>query len=183
MDFSVHEGSDQVLFRYNLQERTSHEKMTDCLQFLFLELPNCRKALTPEASVLDNFCYVLRNVSRMERRPEGLEGEIFDLLFNSVEISKFAGSEKEKYFEDMTTKEDINRMIAFAEDKGEQRGMEKGIEKGMEKGIKRGIEQGIEQGIEKEKLALAKRMLEKGYDVETVAELTELPVPAIQALK
>ena len=110
MDFSVHEGSDQVLFRYNLQERTSHEKMTDCLQFLFLELPNCRKALTPEASVLDNFCYVLRNVSRMDRRPEGLEGEIFDLLFNSVEISKFAGSEKEKYFEDMTTKEDINRM-------------------------------------------------------------------------
>ena len=88
-------------------------------------------------------------------------------MFNSVEISKFAGSEKEKYFEDMTTKEDINRMIAFAEDKGEQRGMEKGIE----------------QGIEKEKLALAKRMLEKGYDVETVAELTELSVPAIQALK
>ena len=88
-------------------------------------------------------------------------------MFNSVEISKFAGSEKEKYFEDMTTKEDINRMIAFAEDKGEQRGMEKGIE----------------QGIEKEKLALAKRMLEKGYEVETVAELTELPVPAIQALK
>ena len=171
MDFSVHEGSDQVLFRYNLQERTSHEKMTDCLQFLFLELPNCRKALTPEASVLDNFCYVLRNVSRMDRRPEGLEGEIFDLLFNSVEISKFAGSEKEKYFEDMTTKEDINRMIAFAEDKGEQRGMEKGMEKGME------------QGIEKEKLSLAKRMLEKGYDVETIAELTELSVPAIQALK
>ena len=92
-------------------------------------------------------------------------------MFNSVEISKFAGSEKEKYFEDMTTKEDINRMIAFAEDKGEQRGMEKGMEKGME------------QGIEKEKLALAKRMLEKGYEVETVAELTELPVPAIQALK
>ena len=31
-----------------------------------------------------------RDVSRMERRPEGLEGEIFDLLFNSVEISKYS---------------------------------------------------------------------------------------------
>ena len=150
-------------------KRTFGWKPAKPLMMLFL------KELIPEASVLDNFCYVLRNVSRMERRPEGLEGEIFDLLFNSVEISKFAGSEKEKYFEDMTTKEDINRMIAFAEDKGEQRGMEKGIEKGMEKGI--------EQGIEKEKLSLAKRMLEKGYEVETVAELTELSVPAIQALK
>ena len=158
-------------------KRTFGWKPAKPLMMLFL------KELIPEASVLDNFCYVLRNVSRMERRPEGLEGEIFDLLFNSVEISKFAGSEKEKYFEDMTTKEDINRMIAFAEDKGEQRGMEKGIEKGMEKGMKKGMEKGIEQGIEKEKLSLAKRMLEKGYDVETVAELTELSVPAIQALK
>ncbi|MBR1698590.1 MAG: PD-(D/E)XK nuclease family transposase [Bacteroidales bacterium] len=153
--FSVHKGSDQFLFRYNLQEKSSHEEMIECLQFLFLELPNCKKALTPEATVLDNFCYALQNISRMEKRPAGLEGEIFDLLFKSAEISTFAGSEREKYFEDMTTKEDIKRMIAFAEDKG----------------------------IEKAEKDMAIKMMEKGFDWETISELTGLPIPAIQALK
>ncbi|KYD29208.1 hypothetical protein B4113_2362 [Geobacillus sp. B4113_201601] len=57
----------------------------------------------------------------------------------------------------------------------EQRGMKKGIEKGMEKGM--------EKGIEKGKMDVAKRMLEKGYDVPTICELTGLPVEAVEKLK
>lgn len=76
-------------------------------------------------------------------------------MFKSAEISSFAGSEREKYFEDMTTKEDIKRMIAFAEDKG----------------------------IEKAAKDMAIKMMEKGFDWETISELTGLPIPAIQALK
>nr|WP_216366391.1 Rpn family recombination-promoting nuclease/putative transposase [Geobacillus sp. BMUD] len=57
----------------------------------------------------------------------------------------------------------------------EQRGMEKGIEKGMEKGM--------EKGIEKGRMDVAKRMLEKGYDVPTICELTGLPVEAVEKLK
>lgn len=118
MNFSVHKDSDQVLFRYTIQEKTSHELMTDRLQYIFLELPNCTKALTPKATVLDNFCYVLHNIGKMEERPEGLDGEIYDLLFNSAEITNFTATEHQKYIEDMTTKEDIQRMIAYAEDHG-----------------------------------------------------------------
>ncbi len=55
----------------------------------------------------------------------------------------------------MTTKEDIKRMIAFAEDKG----------------------------IEKAEKDMAIKMMEKGFDWETISELTGLPIPAIQALK
>ena len=39
-------------------------------------------------------------------------------LFSSAKIADFAKTEKEKYFEDMNTKEDIQRMICFAEDRG-----------------------------------------------------------------
>ncbi len=45
------------------------------------------KAMTSEASLLDNFCYALKNMPEMEKRPQELKGEIFDLLFNSAEIN------------------------------------------------------------------------------------------------
>lgn len=157
MNFSFHKG-DQVLYRYNIQEIESHELMTDCLQYLFLELPNCTKAMTPEASVLDNFCYVLRNISGLKERPEGLQGEIFDLLFKSADLSTFASNEKAKYFEDMHTKEDIERMIAYARQEGRMEGKAEGMEK------------------------VAKTMLAKGVDVETISEYTGLAVETINSL-
>ena len=162
MNFSFHAG-DNVLYRYSLQENVTHERMTDCLQYLFLELPNCTKAMTSKATVLDNFCYVLHNISTMTNRPDGLQGEIFDLLFKSADLTTFADNERAQYFEDMHTKEDIERMIAYAKDSGLKEGEEIGMEKGMLKG----------------KLSVAKSMLEKGMDIQHISELTGLSPEAI----
>ena len=112
--------------------------------------------------MLDNFCYVLHNISRLPRHPDGLEGEIFDLLFKSADLSNFATNERTQYFEDMHSKEDIERMIAYAKEEG----MEEGMEKGMEKGT----------------ALVAKAMLEKGMDVETIASVTGLSAEQIQSL-
>ena len=104
--------------------------------------------------MLDNFCYVLHNISRLPRHPDGLEGEIFDLLFKSADLSNFATNERTQYFEDMHSKEDIERMIAYAK----------------------------EEGMEKGRALVAKAMLEKGMDVETIASVTGLSVEQIQSL-
>lgn len=108
--------------------------------------------------MLENFCYALHNIGQMKERPAGLKGEIFDLLFESAEISKFAVHEKAKYFEDMTTQEDIKRMIAFAEDRG------------------------VEKGMEKEKLMAAKIMKDKGYPVSDTCEIVGLTPEVVSAL-
>ena len=170
LGYSIHKGSDQVLYRYSIRENKSNELMTDCLQFLFLELPNCTKALTAGANVLDNFCYALYNMHRLNERPEGLQGEIFDLLFNSAKITNFAPAERAKYIEDMTTKEDIQRMIYFAEDKG------------IEKGIEQGIEKGIEKGRQQNREEIARRMLENGQSVEFIVAMTGLSSAEVLAL-
>ena len=154
MNFSFHEGG-QVLYRYSLQEDNSHERMTDCLQYLFLELPNCTNAMKPEATVLDNFCYVLHNISRLPSRPEGLEGEIFDLLFKSAELSTFAQNERLQYFDDMHTQEDIERMIDYAREEGRTK--------------------------EKQEVALSFKKL--GVSVDLIAQATGLSPEAIQALQ
>ena len=50
MDFCMHpDQKDRVLYRYSLRDTISGEEMTERVQFIFLELPNCGKALTQEA--------------------------------------------------------------------------------------------------------------------------------------
>ncbi len=56
------------------------------------------------------------------------------------------------------------------------------IEKGIEKGIKKGIEKGIEKGKKEGKIAVAKKLLEKGMDIDEIAEITELSKEEIKKL-
>ena len=137
------------------------------VEYIFLEVPNCRKAMTSEASLLDNFCYALKNMPEMEERPRELKGEIFDLLFNSAEINKFAPKERSEYIQDMTTERDRANQLATAEEKGEARGLAKGRA----------------EGEAKVRLELAKSMLADGLDAAFVSKHTHLPLEEVTALQ
>ena len=84
----------------------------------------------------------------MDCQPDNLQGEIFDLLFNSAEINKFAPRERAEYIKDMTTLRDITNQLATAEQKGEAKGREE------------------------EKLKIARTMLAQGFDLNTISNLT-----------
>ena len=62
----------------------------------------------------------------------------------------------------MTTERDIRNQIAYAKDKG--------------------IEQGVAQGVAQSNAEIAKAMLGKHYDPDTIQELTGLTVEEIAAL-
>ena len=166
--FSLHEESDQFLFRYSLTEDSTRELMTDDLHFIFLEVPKCR--LTPEASLVEKLGYALDKLPTLERKPAGLEGEIFDLLFSSANLSNFAPEEKIKYLNDMTTERDIRNQIAFARDKG------------IEQGIQQGVEKGREEGAAQKSAEIARAMLAKGYTPAEVQELIGLSPEEIAKL-
>lgn len=127
LDFSIHKDTDRVLFRYDFRERESFEFMTDRLQFIFLELTNCR-VLTPESTVLEKVCYALHNMENLPDRPVGFEGDLFRLLFESAEIATFTPQEKIKLENDMRTERDLKNQIAYAEEKGRVLGREEGRE-------------------------------------------------------
>ena len=119
MDFTLHDDTDRVSFRYELRERMDNELMTDRIQFIFLELPNCR-VVSPESTVLEKFCYALHNMENLPNPPEGFEGELFRLLFETAEIATFTPQEKIKLENDMRTERDLRNQIAYAYDKGRE---------------------------------------------------------------
>ena len=57
-----------------------------------------------------------------------------------------------------------------------------GYKQGMEKGIKQGIKQGKEEGRKEEKKEMAKKMKEKGIDIKTIQEITNLTKEEIDIL-
>lgn len=154
VDFPLHDDPNRVLYRYSLFEDTDNELMTDSLHYIFLELPNCGKALTPEAAILDNFCFSMHNMQFLEERPEDLRQEIFELLFDAANIATFAPEDKIKYEYAMTTERDIRNQIRYAE--------------------KKGIEKGTEQ--------IARRMLADNEPIEKIVKYSGLTEEQIKAL-
>ncbi len=83
-----------------------------------------------------------------------------------------------------------NSKILYAEKIGTERGMEKGLKKGMKEGMKKGIKEGIEKGIEKgfqegkknNQLMIVQNMLNKGFDKETIIEITGITLDELNFL-
>ena len=132
--------------------------MTDRIEYLFLEIPNCKQALMPAASELDKVCYVLGHISEMDERPEGFEGEFFDLLFNFAEIVNLAPHEREEYIKDMTTERDRANQLATA------------------------VRKSREEGSLERARSIARNMLELHLSDSQIADITGLSISEIQSL-
>ena len=98
----------------------------------------------------------------------------------------------EKMKENENLKEAVKKLDNLSEDEKMQRIAdlrqkaimdEKAIyEKGLEVGIEKGIEKGIMEGSQKEKIEIAKKMLELKIDKETIAEATGLTEQEIEKI-
>ena len=86
--------------------------------------------------------------------------------------------------------EAMEQGMAQGIEQGMAQGIEQGMAQGIERGMAQGIEQGITQGIEKGRVEgeiknsekIAYKMIRKGMPLETVQELTELPLKRIQEI-
>ena len=65
---------------------------------------------------------------------------------------------------------------------GKAEGMKQGMKQGMEQGMMQGLEQGKLEGEKATNLRNAKRMKQKGLDVDDIAEITGLSLEDIEKL-
>ena len=90
----------------------------------------------------------------------------------------------------MNTERDTYNQIEYARETGREEGhkvgKEEGLKEGREEGHKEGKEEGIkegrEEGAKQKSFDIAKRMLEKGIETETISELTGLTEKEISGL-
>ena len=78
----------------------------------------------------------------------------------------------------MNTERDTYNQIEYARETGREEGREEGHKVGKEEGRKEGREEGAKQ----KSFDIARRMLQKGIDIETISELTGLTEKEISEL-
>ena len=82
----------------------------------------------------------------------------------------------------MNTERDTYNQIEYARETGREEGKEEGLKEGRKEGKEEGIKEGREEGAKQNSCDIAKRMLEKGIDIETISELTGLTEKEISKL-
>ena len=83
----------------------------------------------------------------------------------------------------LCAKYDYDLDIQVKQEEAFANGVKQGIEQGIEKGISQGIEKGITQGCNQERIATAKRMLEKQIDENIISIATKMSIDELQNIK
>ena len=189
-----YEDDEMTEHRYRLMEATSKKLMTDKLEFVFVEVEKFDKGENELETDLDKWLYLLKNMSSLLERPERLRDRIFTKLFDVAELAQLDDEDRINYIKAMNTERDTYNQIEYARESGREEGREEGHkvgkeeglkegkEEGLKEGHKEGKEEGIKEGAKQNSCDIAKRMLEKGIDIETISELTGLTEKEISEL-
>jgi len=153
-----------------LKDLTTNKVFYKKLAYLYLEMPKFNKSESELESMYDKWLFVLKNLARLMERPKELQEVVFEKLFRQAEIAMFSEKEFTDYEESLHNLWDITNAMNDAESKG------------FGKGKEQGLQQGRAEGALSEKLETAKRMKAKGFEIQIIADLTQLSVNEIEKL-
>ena len=147
-----------------MNDKNGKTILTEDLEIHIIEIPKINRML--ENGKLKKWILFLEN-------PEG------------EETKRMAEKEKEikeaiETLEDISSDEEKERIAELRQKYIMDRKSE--IRTAKEIGVKEGLEEGIKEGINKEKREIAKRMLQKGMPLESIAEITGLSKEIIEQL-
>jgi len=170
LDFVFDEDkNDPTKFRYDIKltDTETKEVFYDKLTFIYLEMPKFNKTAEELETRFDKWLYVIRNLNRLDKKPEKLRERVFEKLFETAEIAKFTPDQVRSYEDSLKYYRDMKSSLDTA----------------REEGLLEGIEKGIEKGVEKEKLEVTKTALLMGLSVEDIIKLTGLSRQDIDQIK
>lgn len=153
----------------------------------------CRER--PELELNDGITTIFLNTRGTDST--GVSNELVSLLryFENTtsEIARKSESEKllkiQKKIEAIRANEEIGVKLMneweeriYDREDARQEGLKEGMQKGIKEGVKEGMQKGIKKGVKEERKALICKLKSKLSD-EEIAELTELPIEEIRAVK
>ena len=106
--------------------------------------------------------------------------DAYEVLTGNDEIKRIAEIRLMSELEEQSA---LATARAKGTEEGLKRGKEEGLKQGKEEGLKQGKEEGLKQGKEEGLKEIAKRMRNKGINIEEIMELTKLSKEEIEKLK
>ncbi len=175
LDFRFKDSQEGKFFhKIQLLDVETCEVFYHKLTYIYLEIPKFDKALQDLENDFERWLYAFKNLHRLLDKPQELQDGVFLRLMELAEIACLSKKEQSLYQESLKDYWDLDNSLDSAFQKGEESGLEKGEQIGLEKGK--------EQGILEGKIETARNMLSKGFEAETIAEITGLSIEKVQEI-
>ena len=165
LDFVFDEDKNEPeKFRYDvkLSDIQNGKIFYDKLTFIYLEMPKFNKNINELENRFDKWMFVLKNLNKLDRIPDGLRETIFEKVFKAAEIAKFSKSEHERYEDSLKYYRDLKNSLDTAKEEGREEGRAEGEQIGMQK--------------------VALNAKKKGMAIKDISELTGLSEAEISKL-
>jgi predicted transposase/invertase (TIGR01784 family) len=149
LDFVFEEDkkdADKYKYVVKLSDVETNKVFYDKLTFVYLEMPKFKKSLEEIETHFEKWLYVLRHLNELDKIPAKLTERIFKKLFDVAEIAKFNHEQLMQYEDSMKYYRDLRNSFDTAR---------------REARYQRDLE-------------IAKAMLNKGFDIQTIVEITGL---------
>ena len=149
-----------------LREKSSDSVFSDKLRFIYLSLPFFDKSEEECETGFEKWIYVLKYMEVLERLPFTAQKKIFDHLAKLPDVRFLSSEEREKYDESIKAVDDYYGVLMSY----------------YMNGIDEGVAKGEARGSHHKSLEIAKKMMAKGMDENTIMEITGLTQEEIRKL-
>jgi predicted transposase/invertase (TIGR01784 family) len=117
-------------------------------------MPRFKKREEDLVTHFDKWLYVLKNLPKLQARPQKLQEKVFEKLFAEAELAKLTPDEMRTYEESLKVYRDNYSVIETAK----------------------------REGANEKELEIARRLKQKGVDIQIIAETTGLTKEQIEKL-
>jgi hypothetical protein len=124
------------------------------LNFVYITLPKFNKKLEEITNRLDYWLYILRHSKEMKSQPEIFREEIFDELFEDIEVEQLSEEKMEAYRSSELRYEDLYNYTNYAKKEGRM--------------------EGLLEGEIKSKIEISKKLQEMRMPISEISKITGL---------
>jgi predicted transposase/invertase (TIGR01784 family) len=160
-DYETEPEKSEVVHTIKLKNQNG-KTFYDKLTYIYLEMPNFKKAEGDLITRLDKWLYFIKHLEDFQSIPTVFKDEVFAHAFEKAEIAKFGQAELDSYEYSLKTYRDLKGVIDTAFDEGK-------------------LERKFEGRLE-EKFKIAKALWESGVQKEIIIKTTGLPENEIDKL-
>ena len=129
-------GLDRVKTVYRLIEETDRTVLTDRLTYIFIELPKFVKSAEElDGDILEGMYFCLKNMPKLQERPNALKHGVFDTIFEMGELLEMDEVTRDKILENMTTERDLKNQFEYVKKEGRAEGRAETVRKMLAAGI------------------------------------------------
>jgi predicted transposase/invertase (TIGR01784 family) len=119
--FDDHKNENKLLHIIQLKDQEC-QVFYDKLKFIYIELPKFTKTLGQLTTHFDKWLYLLKHLAELSDRPQPLQEEIFNDLFDAAEIANFSPTEQDTYQNSLKYYRDMNNVVDTAREEGREEG-------------------------------------------------------------